>query len=666
MSLISYTPNARMCTDLSSRNVAVGGKLTISNKCAVKTLQNNLSSGTVRYISTTSTYVMNEDVFAWGLLLNTGAISIQFPSLATIQTAVNYVGYNQQIYTYSIINNNTVACNIIANTGGIQPFPLSIPANSSVQIAVLVNATSYTLYNLISGPSSGTIIGEPTGLWQDIVTSASIPNPSFFLYRDPGILTPSITSNVTAPVIKCVNDLTDTKLFFVAWYDLTQMKVFGMAFTYNVTTAAFNYGNPTQIDIYTNPPSHVYNYVLGVTVYNASSITNPSSVLVTYSNNYSLLSSLPLFTNYVTISGVSITPSISLEIDHIVFSDGTSTSNQFEFQFILSTEIYSVILVNSATSNTIMIYIILINGSNNPIYGQVGIVDGTLLNASTFGFVVDDESPLFYYSVGVQGSTTMQMAEFNGSGITLPYTFSLPSYSGSVTVAPTIEYNSGYIIPIYSEISTNFYIVNITAARSSSFSSTTILYTYSAFTFTSVATYSPTDYDTAVKLPLTNVFLGPKYLTYSLIEGTFTVRLFTVDPLSYSITLTSTITLPYTPGGASDSSIDVLDNGTRFIVCNSLPTDLITLSGGVGIGHIPLVNLTNTKPLDLVPYGGGIPVPIVSTHTMLVELLPSTTYYSHTRLGYINDSSSSTPGVIGDAVNLIGTTNSIGNILTFS
>ena len=572
--------------------------------------------------------------------MNTGATTIQFPSLSVIQTVTGYSSDGAtQIYTYRILNGYSGTCSVIAGTGGTVPTSISLIASSFAQIIISVTPSSYSLYfgGGGDGSGSGVVVGQPTAVWQDLITSANIPNPSFYLYRDPGTLYPSLTSNVSHPIIKCVDYSTSTKVFFVAWFDQTQSKVLGMVFTYNETTAAFNYGSPTQIDTFTGAPTVAGNYIFSITKIDATHI------IIAYVNQYTS-SAGDLYTNIVTVNGVTFTIGTPLFIDVLDCNNGgTAKSTNSPIFRVLSGTLY-LLVYNGFVLSGAGPYAVVLNTASFTITtpfqldSSRQVIDFAVLNSTTF-----------VYAQGIISSIAISMGYVTISGTFPSLTFSAPIYSGLVSTIQ-VSYNYGYL----AMLSNTLFVANLCSPSSLSFAGTTVLYTLSGTTFAAIATYSPTEYNSMLVLSST------QYMTYTYYASSFTLRIYNVS--STAVTLASSLALPYTPGGASDVSFDVFDSNVRFIVCNSLSTDFMTLAGGVS----PLINMTNTKPIELVPYGGGTPVPIVSTQTMSVSLLPSSVYYSHTRPGNVSDIPVSIPGVVGDAANLIGTTNAAGTLLTFA
>lgn len=645
-------PTAITRKDLVTSNLYVNKSLTVGGSVipgsSATILGVGVSSKSTRYIATTGTYTIGTNDFLWGVLLNTGASTIQFPSYSKIQAAIGYFNTSvTKTYTYRIVNDSGSSCTVTAGTGGTVPTTITIPANAFAQILIVLIPGSYSLYDLSVGAAGGSVVAPPTGLWHDLVTSANIPNPSFFLYRDPGILTPIISSNVSHPMIKCVDDSTSTKLFFVAWFDQTQLLIFGMAFTYNITTAAFSYGPQTQLDTYIDYGTpNARNYIFGITKVDAS------HVIITYVSNYSTDGSGPVYVNYVTFSGTTITVNTPTYVDNanIKIAGSTNQAMNSLTPKLLTGTTY-LYMYNSATAEQFYAVVINVSGSTLSlsslfeISSSVILIDFVVLSPTTFVF---NAGPT---SIG----TSLYICYGTMSGTFPSYTVGTLSYSGAATASVNLQINYGSVIMLSSSLFVS-YVANV--SYTTVISPSLLLYSLSGTTWTLHQNTTGSDYYITPR-----VLSSTQFVTYSYFAAAqpMEMRLLTISG-GTSITLTTSLALTYTPGGAVDVSMDILDSSTRYIVCNSLSTDFITLSGGT----VPLINMTNTKPIDLVPYGGGTPVPIVSDNTMSVELLPSSVYFSHTRLGLINDNSSSTAGVIGDAVNEIGTTDITGKILTFT
>ena len=574
------------------------------------------------------------------MLLNTGATTIQFPSLSVIQTVTGYSGSATQIYTYRIVNDYGGTCSITAGSGGSVPNgTLVLQAYTFAQIVIGVTPSAYYIY---SAGISGNAIGQPTGLWYDSVASSVIPNAQFFFYKGP-----SLSSNVTRPIVRCLDSSSSTYLFFVAWYDTVALLVKGLAFTYNATTAVMTYGSPITIDTMNSIASYPNN--VGQFYWLSVAVVSATQALIIYLKDYAGGSVATGYMNMVSVSGLTCTAQTPSNFGGgapQVAYGGVSTfsSTALVPKFLSGT--YFLMLYNDSTTE---INAFLINtASGSPVPSNVITnIDG-ISNICCIDFQLQSPTSFVYWAN--KTSILSPGMYINLFTITSTSPFTLSSVTIGFYQVGTINTSETRPLGFFTPMGNSYYMGFFAGTASASPFVWTFHQSGSTFTTTNVG-FFPTDVETAI--PISN-----GALTYSFFAGTCTVRFYYIS--GGLVSQGSSISFPYT--GALDSSFDLLSSTNRFVICNQVSNGFTTLSGYTENGNISSMI---ARAYEVVPYGGGTPIIPTPTTTMNVGLLPSTNYYSHTETGEINDVSFNYPGYSGDVAALIGVTNSTGQLLTF-
>ena len=540
----------------------------------------------------------------------------------------------------------------LSNTGATYPIVLA-------GTNVLPSSGPYTFnyktgnYTALVGSEGGGDVNFniPTARFEDMITADVIDNATFFTYDNSEL----VSTNIRSPKVICFDSSTPIFKFILFYYDLTAQELRSLIWTYDTASGAYVYGAVTTIDT-TGDLQAIPTLALSKSNYNLDvvKISSTKCFVLYYIKDFAPnVVNLKLMT--CTISGTTVTPaaSASLIASDVIFLG--STAPFYSRIKLLTTDEYLVLYSSGGLSFYSRIVFVdgvapdgytlsavqLTSAGAKDIYGIQGF---EIIDANNFVVTcTTDNVDLLGGVLAVKYS----IAVHNPFSIIQGAAFSL--FEDLTVIVGVGTYGQGDVI----KLSTDKYVFYISTTSNGGPPLRQLsLASYDGTTFANLSSVG-TSIETLAYASATS------FLSYSYYSGDQRI-------LKYDTSgdlLTTTTTLSVSLATIEENSICVFDtSNSRFQVSNIYDaTSYAVLSGTI----TPLAKMTDFSAPFLVTQGGGPLVPTTPATTMTVGLLPSTTYYTHSQEGVVNDIMFGLPQFIDDQQGIIGSTDVTGTILTF-